>query len=144
MSAQAVEELLIKGQTRSGTWGRCSQNTHASQLYLQTTDELFLMFWANIRWLGILSSSDEVYDDSISLNYILLSVNCNLGWEMGHNWAKIERNDGKQLCIQTSLVDWSICTWAQWSIEQHARIVWASLISSIAVGRYDCLPHRSP
>ena len=57
----------------------------------------------------MLSSSDEVHDDRISLNYILLSVNCNFG--LG-KWAKIERNDGKQLCIQTSLVDWSIYTLA--------------------------------
>ena len=71
----------------------------------------FLMFWANIRRLERLSSSDEVYDDSISLNYILLSVTNNFG--LG-KWAKIERNDCKQLCVKTSLVDWSVYTWAQW------------------------------
>ena len=26
-------------------------------------------------------------------------------------------------------------------IKQYARIIWASLISSIEVARYDCLPH---
>ena len=28
------------------------------------------------------------------------------------------------------------------SVKQYARIVWASLISSLEVARYDCLPHR--
>ena len=28
------------------------------------------------------------------------------------------------------------------SVKQHARIVWASLVSSLEVSRYDCLPHR--
>ena len=59
----------------------------------------------------MLSSSDEVYDDSISWNYVLLSVTYKFG--LG-KWAKIERNDGKQLCVKTSLVDWSVYTWAQW------------------------------
>ena len=27
-------------------------------------------------------------------------------------------------------------------VNQDARIVWASLISSLEVARYDCLPHR--
>ena len=44
------------------------------------------------------SSSDEVYDVSISRNYILLSVTYNFG--LG-NSAKIERNDGKLLCVKT-------------------------------------------
>ena len=72
---------------------------------------LFLMVWTNIRRWGMLSSSDEVYDDSISWNYVLLSVTYKFG--LG-KWAKIERNDGKQLCVKTSLVDWSVYTWAQW------------------------------
>ena len=28
------------------------------------------------------------------------------------------------------------------SVKQYARIVWASLISSLEVARYECLPHR--
>ena len=28
-------------------------------------------------------------------------------------WAKIERKNGKLLCVKTSLVDWSVYTWAQ-------------------------------
>ena len=59
----------------------------------------------------MLSSSDEVYDDSISWNYVLLSVTYKFG--LGKR-AKIKRNDGKQLCVKTSLVDWSVYTWAQW------------------------------
>ena len=89
---------------------------------------LFPLFRANTRRLGMLSSSDEVYDDSISLNYILLSVTYNFGLA---KWAKIERNDGKQLCDQTSLVDWSYTCDQIESVKQYARIVWASLLSSI-------------
>ena len=29
-------------------------------------------------------------------------------------WAKIEGNDGKLLCVETSLVNWSVYTWARW------------------------------
>ena len=29
-------------------------------------------------------------------------------------------------------------------IKQYARIIWASLISSLEVARYDCLPHLFP
>ena len=45
-----------------------------------------------------------------SWNYILLSVTYNFG--LG-KWAKIEKNVGKLLCVKTSLVDWSLCRWAQ-------------------------------
>ena len=88
----------------------------------------FLMFWANIRRLERLSSSDEVYDDSISLNYILLSVTNNFG--LG-KWAKIERNDCKQLCVKTSLVDWSVYTWAQWvnKIARQNRMGFSYILS---------------
>ena len=89
---------------------------------------LFLMFWANIRRVERLSSSDEVYDDSINLNYILLSVTNNFG--LG-KWAKIERNDCKQLCVKTSLVDWSVYTWAQWvnKIARQNRMGFSYILS---------------
>ena len=90
--------------------------------------------------IGNVFFSDEVYDVSISWNYILLSVNYNFG--LG-KWAKSERNDGKLLCVKTSPVDWSVYTWAQWiSKTEYARIVWNSLTSSLEVARYDCLPYR--
>ena len=44
------------------------------------------------------SSSDEVYDVSISWNYIPLSVTDN--FSVG-KWTKIERNNGKLLCVKT-------------------------------------------
>ena len=56
------------------------------------------------------SSSDEVYDVSISWHYIHLRVTYNFG--LG-KWAKIERKNGKLLCVKTSLVDWCVYTWAQ-------------------------------
>ena len=68
-------------------------------------------------------------------NYILLSVTDNF---CEGKWAKIERNDGK-------LLRWSIeeCTRVNSeSVQQYAKIVWASLISSLEVARYDSLPHR--
>ena len=85
------------------------------------------------------SSPDEVYDVSISWNYITLSVTYFFGQG---KWAKIERNGGKLLCVKTSLVDWSVSAWAQWVSKTIPRIVWASLISSLEVSRYDWLPHR--
>ena len=58
------------------------------------------------------SSSDEVYDVSISWNYMLLSVTYNFGLR---KWAKIERNDSKPLCLKTLLMDWGVYVqWAQW------------------------------
>ena len=126
--------------TRSETWGRCSHNyTHASQRYLQTGYNqlsLFLMLWQNFRRQRILSSSDEVHDVGISWNYILLSATYNFGLGKG---AKIERNDSKPLCVKTLLVDWGVYTCSEHSesVKQYARIVWAFLISSLEVARYD-------
>ena len=53
----------------------------------------------------------------------------------------IKRNDGKLLCVH----HWSTEVYTREhseSVKQYARIVWASLISSLEVARYDCLPHR--
>ena len=61
--------------------------------------------------IGNVSSSEKVYDVSNSWNYILLCVTYNFG--LGKR-VKIERNDGKLLCVKTSRVDWSLYTWAQW------------------------------
>ena len=85
----------------------------------------------------MLSSSDEVHNVSISWNYILLSVTYNFGWGKG---AKIERNDSKPLCVKT-LGDWGVYTCSEHSesVKQFARIVWAFLVSSLEVARYDCL-----
>ena len=86
------------------------------------------------------SSSDEVHDVSISWNYILLSVTYNFG---SGNWANIERNDSKPLCVKTLLVDRGVyVSEHSESVKQYARIVWASLISSLEVSGYDCLLHR--
>ena len=86
------------------------------------------------------SSSDEVHDVSISWNYILLSVTYNFG---SGNWAKIERNDSKPLCVKTLLVDRGVyVSEHSESVKQYARIVWASLLSSLEVSGYDCLLHR--
>ena len=129
--------------TRSETWGRCSHNyTHASQRYLQTGYNRCRCSWRqNFRRQRMLPSSDEVHNVGISWNYILLSATYNFGLGKG---AKIERNDSKPLCVKTLLVDWGVYTCSEHSesVKQYARIVWASLISSLEVARYDCLPHR--
>ena len=45
--------------------------------------------------------------------------------------------------IKTLLVDRRVYTWEHCeSVKQCARIVWASLKSSLEVARYDCLPQR--
>ena len=128
---------------RSGTLGRSSYTLQGNQHTCQSTVSskslgpllLFLMFWANFWREVVLSSSDEVYDVSISWNYTLLSManNFTLG-----KLTKIERNRGKLLPIRTSLVDWRVYMWEK-RVKQYARIVWASL----KVDRYDCLPPRS-
>ena len=60
------------------------------------------------------SSSDVVYDVSISWTYILVNVTDNFGLEKR---AKIERNDGKILRVKTSPVDLIVYTWEQWVSE---------------------------
>ena len=81
------------------------------------------------------SSSNEVYDVSISWNYFQLSMTDNfcLG-----KWAKIERNDSKLLPGRLK----SITSENSELVNQDARIVRASPISFFEVARYDCLPHR--
>ena len=37
---------------------------------------------------------------------------------------------------------WNLSTIHSESVKQYARIVWASLISSLEVSRFDCLSHR--
>ena len=97
------------------------------------------MFWTNFRRQGMFSSSDVVYDVSISWNYILLCLNDN--FRLKKNGAKIERNDGKQLRAKTWPVDWRVYTWEQWVCKTIRRNR-ASPISSLEVARYDCLLHH--
>ena len=57
----------------------------------------------------------------------------------------MERNDSKPPRVRTSSVDCEeyACTREnRESVKQYARIVWASLKSSLEVARYDCLPSR--
>ena len=84
------------------------------------------------------SSSDEVYDVSISWNYIPLSVTDNLS--VG-KWTKIERNNGKLLCVKTSLVDWRVYTWDQWvSKTIHQNHMGFSHIFSLSCLVWLCAP----
>ena len=61
---------------------------------------------------------------------------------MSRNWKKLTTVNYFAL-IKTLLVDWRVYTWEHCeSVKQCARIVWASLKSSLEVARYDCLPQR--
>ena len=116
-------------------------NKHANQRYFQEAEDLRWGSWCfeQIFEQGMFSSSDVVYDVSISWNYILLCLNDN--FRLKKNGAKIERNDGKQLRAKTWPVDWRVYTWEQWvckTIGQNRT----STISSLEVARYDCLLHR--
>ena len=83
--------------------------------------------------------SDEVYDDGISLNYILLSVTYYFG--LG-KWAKLKETTGNNSALG-HLQSIGVCTREHSeSVKQHPRIVRASLISSLEVAIYDYLPHR--
>ena len=68
------------------------------------------------------------------------------GGEVGR-WGRIDEvwNLGTMFSQQHAIVvDWGVHTCSELgeSVKQYARIVWASLISSLQVYRYDCLPHR--
>ena len=68
------------------------------------------------------------------------------GGEVGR-WGRIDEvwNLGTMFSQQHAIVvDWGVYTCSELgeSVKQYARIVWASLISSLQVYRYDCLPHR--
>ena len=97
-------------KTRSETWGRYPHNLQSDKHACWSAVSLdnlglsllFLMFWENFRRQGMFSSLDGVYVVSISWDYVGLG-----------NWAKIERNDAKLLCVKTSLVDWRVRTVSQ-------------------------------
>ena len=78
-------------------------------------------------------------DVSISWGYVLLSTNDNFSFG---KWAKIERNDCKVLRVwhQQSNEEYT-CDTSE-LVNQDVRIVWASLISSLEVAKYNCLPHH--
>ena len=74
---------------------------------------------------------------------IILSVTLSFG--LG-KCAKIERYDSKPLRAKTRIrhhrsTEEYICEDSE-SEKQYARTVWASLISSLSVARYDCFPQR--
>ena len=94
---------------------------------------LFSMLWANFRRSGIFSSSDDVCDVSIRVNYILLTVTDIFG---KGKWAKIERNDGKLLRVWTSPIVEENTRDNSELVVQDTRAVGASLISSLEIARY--------
>ena len=120
----AVEELLQgdlgtspggwegrKELTRFGTWRRRSHNLQSDQ---QAAEDLRFCSWSFEKIFEdkeSFFSSDEMFYVSIGWNYILLNVTDNFG--LG-KWAKIERKDGKLLCVKTSPVDWRVYTWERW------------------------------
>ena len=130
--------------TRSETWGRCSHNyTHASQRYLQTGYNRCRCSWCY----------DKIFEDK---EYCLLQMKCMMSAsvEIIFCWARLIISVWeKEPKLKETTVNhfalrhywWiEVCTFSEHSesVKQYARIVWASLISSLEFARYDCLPHR--
>ena len=129
------------------TWGRCSHNyTHASQRYLQTAYDFRRCSWC----------CDQIFEDR---ECFLLQMKCMLSesveiisycvWLMISVWEnepKLKEKTVNHFALRHLRHYWWIEVYTRSehgkSIKQYARIVWASLISSLEVARYDCLPHR--
>ena len=125
-------------------WGRCSHNyTHASQRYLQTAYDFRRCSWC----------CDQIFEDR---ECFLLQMKCMLSAsvEIVSYWAwliiSVWENEPK---LKETTVNhfalrhpWWIevytCSEHGKSVKLYARTVWASLISSLEVARYECLPHR--
>ena len=123
------------------TWGRCSHNyTHASQRYLQTAYNFRRCSWC----------CDQIFEDG---ECFLLQMKCMLSasveiisycawliisvWE---NEPKLKETTVNHFALrQFWCIEVYTCSKHK-SVKQFARIVWASLISSLEVSRYDCLP----
>ena len=129
------------------TWGRCSHNyTHASQRYLQTAYDFRRCSWC----------CDQIFEDR---ECFLLQMKCMLSesveiisycvWLMISVWEnepKLKEKTVNNFALRHLRHYWWIEVYTRSehgkSVKQYARIVWASLISSLEVARYDCLPHR--
>ena len=155
-SALAVEEFIqwietpVRGVGGWGridkvwTWGRCSHNyAHASQRYLQTAYDLRRCSWC----------CDQILQDR---ECFLLQMRCMLSAAVDiisyWAWLIISVWENKPKLKETTVNHFALrhywwirvytCREYGNSVKQYARIVWASLISSLEVARYACLPHR--
>ena len=155
-SALAVEEFIqwietpVRGVGGWGridkvwTWGRCSHNyAHASQRYLQTAYDLRRCSWC----------CDQILQDR---ECFLLQMRCMLSTAVEiisyWAWLIISVWENKPKLKETTVNHFALrhywwirvytCREYGNSVKQYARIVWASLISSLEVARYACLPHR--
>ena len=130
--------------TKSGTWGRSSYNyAHACQRYLQTAYDLRCCSWC----------CDQIFEDR---ECFLLQMRCMMSvsveiifyrtlliisvWE---NEPKLKETTVNHFALRHYWwIEVYTCSEHSESVKQYARIVWASLISSLEFARYDCLPQR--
>ena len=121
-------------------WGRCSHNyTRASQRYLQPVYPLRRCSWC----------CDQIFEDR---ECFLPQMKCMMSAsvEIIFYWAwliisvRVIEPKLKETTVNhfASRHYWwiEVFTWVR--VKQYARIVWASLLSSLEVSGYDCLLHR--
>ena len=103
--------------------------THASQRYLQAAEDLRCCSWC----------FEQIFEDRESF---LLQRKCAMSasveiilfwaWLIIFNYFEFRHKQSIEECTPDNSE----------LVNQDARIVWASLTSSLEVSRYDCLPHH--
>ena len=121
---------------------RRSLKTHANQWYLRTACDLRRCSWC----------FEQNFEDG---ECYLLQIKCMMSasvefifyWarliiSVWDNEPKLKKKTVNYFALRHH---WSIEEYTREhseSVKRYARIAWASLISSLKVARYDCLPHR--
>ena len=113
----AFEVRLSNSRRVAGIWILCCHS--------------LLYFWG---YVWNLFSSGKVTIEEIRKELCYAGLHSIDNFGLG-KWAKIERNDGHHRSIEDYTRENTE------SVNQYSRIVWASLISSLEVARYDCLLH---
>ena len=116
--------------------------THANQWYLQTACDLRRCSWC----------FEQIFEEG---ECFLLQIKCMMSAsvEFIFYWARLIISvwDNEPKLKETTVNyfalrhHWSIEEYTREhseSVKRYTRIAWASLISSLKVARYDCLPHR--
>ena len=133
--------------TGSRTEWRCSHNLQSDQhacwsaVHLRGPSLLFLMFWSNFRGQGMFLPQ-MLYTKPPSAKiasywaWLIISVceNEPKSKETTVNYFQLRHHRSIEGYTRES----------RESVNQYSRIVWASLISSFEVARYDCLLHCFP
>ena len=138
VSSRGFRDQSGEGEERCSHNLQSDQHMRAGQRYLQAANDLRCYSWC--RRECFLLQTTCMTQASVE---IILSVTLSFG--LG-KWAKIEGYDGKPLRAKTRnrhhrSTEEYIRENSE-SEKQYARTVWASLISSLSVARYDCFPQR--